>query len=130
MLTSASIPSAVDRRVAWSAIAISAGVTSGVIWQFHASRHMPVAEPWFTFLALLPHFAAVVIYSWTKSVGNVAWMIGPWLLHDAVYIAMTLIAPYSWMDAVTWRASHGLMMIFIGAPTLIVQVWSQVRRRR
>src|SRR3954470_8742272 len=108
------IPSATDARVAWGAIGASLVVTSGVIWGFHASRHLPVDEPWFAVFGFLPHFAAAAMFIWGRSVRMVICLIVPWLLHDGAYLAALPAGEYPWDVAIYWRATHGLMLIFIG----------------
>ena len=104
-------------------------MSSGVVWGFHASGQMPVGEPWFAIFALLPHLAAIVMFTWARSSRMIIWLIAPWILHDGAYLVLLSAGPYTWDEAIYWRATHGLMLIFIGAPSLLVQVWSVVRGR-
>jgi hypothetical protein len=107
---------------------LSFGVAGGDLWGFHASKQFPIDEPWLTCFALLPPFAAALIFLWGRSVAMVAWLVGPWLLHDAAYLAALAGGQYSWMDAQTYRATHGMLLVFMCAPTLALQVWLLAHR--
>jgi hypothetical protein len=115
---------------AWILIASSLAVTCGVVAAFHVSGHLPIDEPWLVVFAFLPQLAAAAVFTRSKTLRSVGWIIWPWLFHDAIYLMMFLVAGYTWTEAVYWRATHGLMLIFIGAPTLVAQVWLLFRKPR
>jgi hypothetical protein len=110
-------------------LASSLCVSSAVVWGFHESGHLPVDEPWFVILSLLPHAAALLMFAWVRSQGVILWLVAPWILHDGAYLALLPSGSLSWDVAIYWRATHGLMLIFSGAPSLLVLAWSAVRGR-